>query len=87
MDSIDADATVAVLDKIVSARGTTPEFLRCDNGPELTANALRDWCRFSHTARATSIPDHPGRTRGSSPTGLACATSPLLFGPACAPAS
>jgi putative transposase len=44
--SIDADATVACLDKIVSTRGWHPEFIRCDNGPELTANALRDWCRF-----------------------------------------
>jgi putative transposase len=44
--SIDADATVACLDKIVGVRGQHPEFIRCDNGPELTANALRDWCRF-----------------------------------------
>ena len=44
---IDADATVAVLDCLVVQRRTTPEFLRCDNGPELTANALRDWCRFT----------------------------------------
>jgi len=39
--SIDADATVAVLDKIVGVRGTTPTFIRCDNGPELTASTLR----------------------------------------------
>ena len=45
--SIDADATVACLDKIVGRRGRHPEYIRCDNGPELTANALRDWCRFS----------------------------------------
>jgi putative transposase len=45
--SIDADATVAALDKIVGWRGRAPEFVRCDNGPELTANALRDWCRFN----------------------------------------
>ena len=38
--SIDADATVAVLDKIVGSRATHPHFIRCDNGPELTANAL-----------------------------------------------
>ena len=52
---IDADATVAVLDHLVAERGTGPRFLRCDNGPELTANALRDWCRFTgnqlHRAR------------------------------------
>ncbi len=42
---IDADATVAVLDRLVAGRGTAPRFIRMDNGPELTANALRDWCR------------------------------------------
>ena len=55
--SIDADATVACLDKVASQRGRCPEFLRCDNGPELTANALRDWCR--HTSTKTSYVD-PG---------------------------
>lgn len=44
--SIDADSTVAVLDKVVADRGRHPGFIRCDNGPELTAHALRDWCRF-----------------------------------------
>ena len=41
--SIDADATVACLDRIVGERGCFPHFIRCDNGPELTANAVRDW--------------------------------------------
>jgi hypothetical protein len=31
--SIDADATVACLDKIVGAGGRHPESIRCDNGP------------------------------------------------------
>jgi hypothetical protein len=44
---IDADATVEVLDRLVAERQTTPRFIRCENGPELTANALRDWCRFA----------------------------------------
>jgi hypothetical protein len=26
----------------VAVRGTAPEQIRCDNGPELTANAVRD---------------------------------------------
>lgn len=39
---INADATVATLDQIAAARGTAPAYIRCDNGPELTANALRD---------------------------------------------
>ena len=39
---IDADRMVAALDDIVKKRGVTPAFIRCDNGPELTAGALRD---------------------------------------------
>jgi putative transposase len=57
--SIDADATVAALDEIVAARGTSPTFIRSDNGPELTANALRDWCRFSHTGVSFIEPGSP----------------------------
>jgi putative transposase len=56
---IDADATVAVLDHLVVERGTTPRFLRCDNGPELTANALRDWCRFTRTGTSSIEPGSP----------------------------
>ena len=33
--------------------------MRCDNGPELTANALRDWCRFSATGSAYIEPGSP----------------------------
>ncbi len=57
--SIDADATVAALDKIVGARGTHPRFIRCDNGPELTANALRDWCRFGGAGTSYIDPGSP----------------------------
>ena len=56
---IDADHTVTVLDRLVLERGTTPAFVRCDNGPELTANALRDWCRFSRTGSAYIDPGSP----------------------------
>ena len=27
------------------------QLVRMDNGPEMTANALRDWCRFTGTER------------------------------------
>ncbi len=57
--SIDADATVAVLDRIVATRGRGPTFLRCDNGPEMTANALKDWCRFSKAGSAYIEPGSP----------------------------
>jgi len=57
--SIDADATVACLDKIAAQRGRRPGFVRCDNGPELTANALRDWCRFAGTGTSYIAPSSP----------------------------
>jgi putative transposase len=56
---IDSDATVAVLEGLVTARGKAPEHIRCDNGPELTANALRDWCRFSKAGSAYIDPGSP----------------------------
>ncbi len=56
---IDADATVAVLERLVTERGSAPGFIRCDNGPELTANALRDWCRFSRAGSAYIEPGSP----------------------------
>jgi len=56
---INADATVATLDVVVADRGTAPEYIRCDNGPELTAHALRDWCRFSGTGSSYIEPGAP----------------------------
>jgi putative transposase len=56
---IDTDQTVDVLDRLVGERGTTPGFVRCDNGPEMTAHALRDWCRFSKTGSAYIEPGSP----------------------------
>jgi putative transposase len=56
---IDADATVAVLDRLVVERGRPPRCIRCDNGPELTANALRDWCRFTGAGTSYIEPGAP----------------------------
>jgi putative transposase len=56
---IDADHTVNVLDRLVAERSSTPSFIRCDNGPEMTANALRDWCRFSGAGSAYIEPGSP----------------------------
>lgn len=56
---IDADYVVDVLDRIVGQRGNCPEFVRCDNGPEMTSVALRDWCRFSRTGAAFIEPGSP----------------------------
>ena len=48
-----------MLDRLVAERGSTPAFVRCDNGPEMTANALRDWCRFSGAGSAYIEPGSP----------------------------
>jgi putative transposase len=56
---IDSDRTVEVLERLVAQRGTAPGFVRCDNGPEMTANALRDWCRFSGAGSAYIEPGSP----------------------------
>jgi len=57
--SITASATVAVLEGIAQERGTAPRYLRCDNGTELTAYALRDWCRSSGTGTSYIEPGSP----------------------------
>ena len=56
--NIDADTTVSVLEGLVAERGA-PEYLRMDNGPELTAHALKDWCRFSKAGTAYIDPGSP----------------------------
>ena len=42
---ISAEQTIAILDAVTDERGTTPRFLRMDNGPEFVAKALVAWCR------------------------------------------
>jgi putative transposase len=54
-----ADETVSALERIVEQRGSTPELIRCDNGPEFVAQALRDWCRFTGTATGYIEPGAP----------------------------
>ena len=57
--SIDADHAVRVLDQIVRERGTSPELIRMDNGPEMTANALRDWCLLGGAGQRFIEPGSP----------------------------
>ena len=57
--SITAEDTVATLDRLAALRGGTPEHIRCDNGPEFIAHALRDWCSASSTATAYIEPGSP----------------------------
>ncbi len=73
--SIDADATMTALEKTVIDRGRAPEFIRCDNGPELTAHALVDWCKTPARAHTTSIRARPGRTPESNRSTRSSATS------------
>jgi putative transposase len=56
--SCDADGLLAVLDRLRACHGA-PEFLRMDNGPELIAQALRDWCRFNTTGTIYIEPGSP----------------------------
>ena len=56
--NITADDTVGVLDALARDRGA-PGHVRCDNGPELTAHALRDWCRFTGAGTAFIEPGAP----------------------------
>jgi len=54
----DADTAVQVLEKLTAKRGA-PAHLRMDNGPELIAWALRDWCRLSGTTTVYIEPGSP----------------------------
>jgi putative transposase len=56
--SISADDLVGLLDRLVGEHGA-PAFVRCDNGPELTSHALRDWCAQSGAATAFIEPGSP----------------------------
>jgi transposase InsO family protein len=53
-----ADQLIEVIETLVSERGT-PAYLRCDNGPELLAWALRDWCRMNRTGISYIEPGSP----------------------------
>jgi putative transposase len=56
--SIDADQTVVILKRLVAERGA-PANLRADNGPELTARVLAEWCESGLTATAYIDPGAP----------------------------
>ncbi len=58
---IDSDGVVDTIERLVALRGA-PQHLRMDNGPELTAAALRDWCRIWGTHTAYIEPGSPWET-------------------------
>jgi len=57
--SFTADDVVTVLDQIVAERGCAPAFIRMDNGPELTAIAVADWCAETGTGSVFIDPGSP----------------------------
>jgi transposase InsO family protein len=57
--SFTADATIDVLDDLVATLGRRPQYIRMDNGPELTAHALLDWCRYTGVSPAYIDPGSP----------------------------
>lgn len=56
--SCDADQLIDVLELLMAERGA-PVHLRMDNGPEMIAWALRDWCRLSGTTTTYIEPGAP----------------------------
>ncbi len=56
--TIDADQTVETLKRLLAERGA-PENLRADNGPELTARVIAEWCSSSLTETAYIDPGSP----------------------------
>ena len=56
--SITADDVTTLLDQLVAEHGV-PAYLRCDNGPEFAAFAIRDWCRFNGSATTFIDPGSP----------------------------
>ena len=56
--SITADDVITVFERLVAERGA-PGFVRMDNGPELIAWALRDWCRLTGTGTIYIEPGSP----------------------------
>ena len=53
-----ADDVVDTLDRLVEAHGA-PTHIRADNGPELVAAAIQDWCRCSGTNAMYIEPGSP----------------------------
>ena len=44
--SMSGDDIVALMEALINIHGA-PEFVRMDNGTEMTSNTVADWCRFS----------------------------------------
>lgn len=56
--SCSAEDVIVELERLIDVHGA-PSFLRADNGPELIANTLHDWCRFSRIGISYIEPGSP----------------------------
>ena len=56
--SITGDDMVMVLERLTAVHGF-PQFLRMDNGTEMTSNAIADWCRFNPSGIVFIDPGSP----------------------------
>ncbi len=57
--SCTSDQLCAVLDEIIAVTKRRPEHIRMDNGTEMTAHAMTDWCRFTGVGAAFIDPGSP----------------------------
>lgn len=57
--SFTADATIAVIEGVIAETGRWPANIRMDNGTELTAHAMIEWCRLSRVETAFIDPGSP----------------------------
>ena len=56
--SCNTDQLIDIIENLAAARGA-PEHLRMDNGPELVAWGLREWCRLAGTRTGYIEPGSP----------------------------
>ncbi|MEU6587253.1 IS3 family transposase [Nocardia sp. NPDC046763] len=57
--SCTADRLLEVLDEIIATTGRRPVHIRMDNGTEMTAHAMTDWCRFAGVDASFIDPGSP----------------------------
>src|SRR5690606_31806255 len=57
--NITAEDLKVLLDQLVLERGCEPAFIRLDNGPEFTANAIADWTETKTTNTTFIDPGSP----------------------------
>lgn len=57
--SCTSDQLCSVLDDVVAVTKRRPEHIRMDNGTEMTAHAMADWCRFTGVDAAFIDPGSP----------------------------